>query len=106
MDRLRQRVAQIPGLTLYLQPTQDLTIDAETEKPFEQPLTLLPPVAFGDTEAHLEQGDDRHPDFGACAQLFLKPLAKRRIAPAQNRNDNTGIEANHSSKKTRGLPLD
>ncbi|WP_348696725.1 efflux RND transporter permease subunit [Duganella fentianensis] len=30
MDRLRQRVAQLPGLTLYLQPTQDLTIDAET----------------------------------------------------------------------------
>jgi multidrug efflux pump len=30
MDRLRQRVAQIPGLTLYLQPTQDLTIDAES----------------------------------------------------------------------------
>ena len=30
MDRLRQRVAEIPGLTLYLQPTQDLTIDAET----------------------------------------------------------------------------
>jgi multidrug efflux pump len=30
MDRLRHRVAQIPGLTLYLQPTQDLTIDAES----------------------------------------------------------------------------
>ncbi|MBP1203783.1 multidrug efflux pump [Duganella sp. 1411] len=30
MDRLRSRVAAIPGLTLYLQPTQDLTIDAET----------------------------------------------------------------------------
>ncbi|MGZ3182833.1 MAG: efflux RND transporter permease subunit [Telluria sp.] len=30
MDRLRSRVAQLPGLTLYLQPTQDLTIDAET----------------------------------------------------------------------------
>ena len=30
MDRLRQRVSQIAGLTLYLQPTQDLTIDAET----------------------------------------------------------------------------
>jgi multidrug efflux pump len=30
MDRLRTRVAEIPGLTLYLQPTQDLTIDAET----------------------------------------------------------------------------
>ncbi len=30
MDRLRSRVAEIPGLTLYLQPTQDLTIDAET----------------------------------------------------------------------------
>jgi multidrug efflux pump len=30
MDRLRNRVAQIPGLTLYLQPTQDLTIDAES----------------------------------------------------------------------------
>ncbi|MYM66508.1 multidrug transporter subunit MdtC [Pseudoduganella sp. FT55W] len=30
MDRLRARVAEIPGLTLYLQPTQDLTIDAET----------------------------------------------------------------------------
>jgi multidrug efflux pump len=30
MERLRQRVAQIPGVTLYLQPVQDLTIDAET----------------------------------------------------------------------------
>ncbi|MYM36323.1 multidrug transporter subunit MdtC [Duganella sp. FT50W] len=30
MDRLRNRVSHIPGLTLYLQPTQDLTIDAET----------------------------------------------------------------------------
>jgi multidrug efflux pump len=30
MDRLRQRVSQIAGLTLYLQPTQDLTIDAES----------------------------------------------------------------------------
>jgi multidrug efflux pump len=30
MDRLRERVRQIPGITLYLQPTQDLTIDAET----------------------------------------------------------------------------
>ncbi|RJF96129.1 efflux RND transporter permease subunit [Noviherbaspirillum saxi] len=29
MDRLRERVGQIAGLTLYLQPTQDLTIDAE-----------------------------------------------------------------------------
>jgi len=30
MERLRNRVATIAGLTLYLQPTQDLTIDAET----------------------------------------------------------------------------
>jgi multidrug efflux pump len=30
MDRLRNRVSEIPGLTLYLQPTQDLTIDAES----------------------------------------------------------------------------
>ncbi|MES2317853.1 MAG: efflux RND transporter permease subunit [Pseudomonadota bacterium] len=30
MDRLRQRVAQVAGVNLYLQPTQDLTIDAET----------------------------------------------------------------------------
>ncbi|MBS0308608.1 MAG: efflux RND transporter permease subunit [Proteobacteria bacterium] len=30
MDHLRQRVAQVAGVTLYLQPTQDLTIDAET----------------------------------------------------------------------------
>ncbi|MBS0449077.1 MAG: efflux RND transporter permease subunit [Proteobacteria bacterium] len=30
MDRLRQRVAAVPGVTLYLQPTQDLTIDSET----------------------------------------------------------------------------
>jgi multidrug efflux pump len=30
MDRLRRRVDQVAGLTLYLQPTQDLTIDAET----------------------------------------------------------------------------
>lgn len=30
MDRLRNRVAQVAGVTLYLQPTQDLTIDAES----------------------------------------------------------------------------
>ena len=30
MERLRQRVAKVAGVTLYLQPTQDLTIDAET----------------------------------------------------------------------------
>jgi multidrug efflux pump len=30
MDRLQHAAAQVPGVTLYLQPTQDLTIDAET----------------------------------------------------------------------------
>ena len=30
MERLRRRVAEVAGVTLYLQPTQDLTIDAET----------------------------------------------------------------------------
>jgi multidrug efflux pump len=30
MDRLRGKVGRIAGVTLYLQPTQDLTIDAET----------------------------------------------------------------------------
>lgn len=30
MDRLRESAARIAGVTLYLQPTQDLTIDAET----------------------------------------------------------------------------
>ncbi|PIF74047.1 multidrug efflux pump [Variovorax sp. 54] len=30
MGRLRERVQKVAGLTLYLQPTQDLTIDAET----------------------------------------------------------------------------
>jgi multidrug efflux pump len=30
MQRLRERVAGVPGVTLYLQPTQDLTIDAES----------------------------------------------------------------------------
>ncbi|MES1163633.1 MAG: efflux RND transporter permease subunit, partial [Rhizobacter sp.] len=30
MNRLRERVRQVAGVTLYLQPTQDLTIDAET----------------------------------------------------------------------------
>jgi len=30
MQRLRDRVAAVPGVHLYLQPTQDLTIDAET----------------------------------------------------------------------------
>ncbi|SNS95258.1 multidrug efflux pump [Noviherbaspirillum humi] len=30
MDRLRQRAGRIAGVALYLQPTQDLTIDAET----------------------------------------------------------------------------
>ncbi|UUZ67952.1 efflux RND transporter permease subunit [Polaromonas sp. P2-4] len=30
MDRLRERAGKVAGVTLYLQPTQDLTIDAET----------------------------------------------------------------------------
>ena len=30
IDRLKKRVGSIAGVTLYLQPTQDLTIDAET----------------------------------------------------------------------------
>ena len=30
MERLRQRASAVAGVTLYLQPTQDLTIDAET----------------------------------------------------------------------------
>ncbi|MFL6718897.1 MAG: efflux RND transporter permease subunit, partial [Burkholderiaceae bacterium] len=30
MGRLRERVGRVAGVTLYLQPTQDLTIDAET----------------------------------------------------------------------------
>lgn len=30
MDRLQRRAAEVAGVTLYLQPTQDLTIDAET----------------------------------------------------------------------------
>ena len=30
MDNLRRRANAVPGVTLYLQPTQDLTIDAET----------------------------------------------------------------------------
>ena len=30
MDRLKRRAAQVAGVTLFLQPTQDLTIDAET----------------------------------------------------------------------------
>ncbi|NUZ04495.1 efflux RND transporter permease subunit [Piscinibacter koreensis] len=30
MDRLRERVRGVAGVTLYLQPTQDLTIDAES----------------------------------------------------------------------------
>ncbi len=29
MDRLRERASHVPGITVYLQPTQDLTIDAE-----------------------------------------------------------------------------
>ena len=30
IDRLKERVSRVAGVTLYLQPTQDLTIDAET----------------------------------------------------------------------------
>ncbi|WP_151445521.1 efflux RND transporter permease subunit [Lacisediminimonas profundi] len=30
MDRLRESASQVAGITLYLQPTQDLTIDAES----------------------------------------------------------------------------
>ncbi len=30
MERLQRAAAQVPGMTLFLQPTQDLTIDAET----------------------------------------------------------------------------
>lgn len=30
MDRLRQRALEVPGISVYMQPTQDLTIDSES----------------------------------------------------------------------------
>src|SRR5690606_1107039 len=30
MERLRERVHRVPGVTVFLQPTQDLTVDAES----------------------------------------------------------------------------
>jgi multidrug efflux pump len=30
MQRLREAIAKVPGVQLYLQPTQDLTVDAES----------------------------------------------------------------------------
>ena len=62
MDRLRELAAQVPGATLYLQPTQDLTIDAE-----RGPTPLRVAVEGADTTTvnrwaiKLAQAMDAHP---------------------------------------------
>ena len=67
MDRLRERAQRVAGVTLYLQPTQDLTIDAET----------------GPTQYRLAlEGADNATVTQAAAQLVqrLQPLKQLRNA--------------------------
>src|SRR3954451_12948579 len=77
-------------------------VDAKAEKPLQQPLAMLAPIALYDPVAHFKQSGDRQRGFGGRPHLFSEPVSKRRPAPTQNGNDDIGIEANHSSKKTRG----
>jgi multidrug efflux pump len=77
MDRLRDRASKIAGVTLYLQPTQDLTIDAESG-----------PTQF---RASLEGSDNK------VVVLWAKKLAERMATLASLRNVATDAGATGAS---------
>ena len=77
MDRLRERASSIPGITLYLQPTQDLTIDAETG-----------PTQF---RVALEGSDTQ------VVALWAKKLTERLASLASLRNVTTDAGATGAS---------
>ena len=77
IDRLRERASKIAGVTLYLQPTQDLTIDAETG-----------PTQF---RVSLEGSDNK------VVVLWAKKLAERMAELASVRNVVTDAGATGAS---------
>jgi len=72
-ERLRERVARVAGVTLYLQPTQDLTIDSDTG-----------PTQY---RVSLEGADD------ATVALWATKLVARLQDDAQVRNAITDVGA-------------
>ncbi len=77
IDRLRDRASKIAGVTLYLQPTQDLTIDAET----------------GPTQYRLSlEGSDNK-----VVVMWAKKLAERMTGLASVRNVATDAGATGAS---------
>ena len=77
IDRLRERASKIAGITLYLQPTQDLTIDAETG-----------PTQF---RVSLEGSDNK------VVVLWAKKLTERMASLASLRNVTTDAGATGAS---------
>ena len=77
IDRLKERASKIAGVTLYLQPTQDLTIDAETG-----------PTQY---RASLEGSDNK------VVVLWAKKLAERMTTLASVRNVATDAGATGAS---------
>jgi multidrug efflux pump len=77
IERLKESASKIPGVTLYLQPTQDLTIDAETG-----------PTQY---RASLEGSDNK------VVVLWAKKLAERMAQLASVRNVATDAGATGAS---------
>ena len=77
IDRLRERASKIAGVTLYLQPTQDLTIDAESG-----------PTQF---RASLEGSDTK------VVAAWAKKLTERMASLASLRNVTTDAGATGAS---------
>ena len=77
IDRLRERASKIAGVTLYLQPTQDLTIDAESG-----------PTQF---RVSMEGSDNK------VVVLWAKKLAARMASVASLRNVSTDAGATGAS---------
>ena len=77
IDRLRERASKVAGVTLYLQPTQDLTIDAESG-----------PTQF---RASLEGSDTK------VVTLWAKKLTERMASLASLRNVTTDAGATGAS---------
>ena len=77
IERLKERVSRVAGVTLYLQPTQDLTIDAETG-----------PTQY---RASLEGSDNK------VVVLWAKKLAERMATLGSLRNVATDAGATGAS---------
>src|SRR5882724_4944126 len=76
--------------------------DSRRQKLGQQPIGFGAPVTARVAVAQFEQGDGGKTNVRSQPQLFRETEPHRGNTPVDDINRNVGVEADHSSKKTRG----